>query len=105
MSPAPLRNLFQWSDDEEEGSGFASSATISLIQMRLISANLANNNNDDLRRRMEAHEQTFKAQQEALGQHATYVSLTLGQPEHLMTPASIAMKRSIIAMNILRLRS
>ena len=25
-----------------------------------------NNNNDDLRRHMEAHEQTFKAQQEAL---------------------------------------
>ena len=31
-----------------------------------MSANIADNNNDDLRQRMEAQEQTFRAQQEAL---------------------------------------
>ena len=62
----PLRNLFQWSDDEEEASGYASSATISSVWTGLVSANMADNNNDDLCRQMEAQEQTFRAQQEAL---------------------------------------
>jgi len=66
VSPAPLRNLFQWSDYEEEASGYASSATISSVRTELVSANVADNNDDDLRRRMEAQEQTFRAQQEAL---------------------------------------
>jgi len=37
------------------------------MQAEFVSANMAdNNNNDDLRHRMEAHKQTSKAQQEAL---------------------------------------
>jgi len=54
MSPALLRNLFQWSDDEEEASGYASSATISSVRTGLVSANMVDNYNDDLHRRMEA---------------------------------------------------
>ena len=65
MSPAPLKSLFQWSDNEE-ASGYASSTTISLVRTGLVSANMADNNDDDLRRRMEAQEQTSRAQQEAL---------------------------------------
>ena len=50
-----------------EASGYASSGTISSMQIRLVSANIAdNNNNDDLLCCIEAHEQTSKAQQEAL---------------------------------------
>ena len=67
VSPALLWHLFQWFDDEEEISGYASSATISSVRTWLVSANMVdNNNNDDLRRRMEAQEQTFRAQHEAL---------------------------------------
>jgi len=53
VSPAPLRNLFQWSDNGEEASGYASSATISSVRRGFVSANMADNNDDDLRRRME----------------------------------------------------
>ena len=54
-------------DEEEEASGYASSAIISSVQARFVSANMADNNtDDDLRHRMEAQEHTFKAQQEAL---------------------------------------
>ena len=66
MSPTPLRNLFQWPDDEEEAIKNSSSATISSVQTGLVSANMADSNDDDLRRRIEAQEQTFRAQQEAL---------------------------------------
>ena len=67
MFPEPLRHQFQWSDDEEEASGYASSATISSVQARFVSANMADNNNDDdFCHRMEAQEQTSKTQQEAL---------------------------------------
>jgi len=67
MLPEPLRHQFQWSDDEEEASGYASSTTISSVQARFVLANMADNNNDDdLRHRMEAQEQTSKAQQETL---------------------------------------
>ena len=60
--PKPLRYQFQWSDDEEEASVYASSATISSVQASFVSANMADNNNDDvLRHRMEAQEQTSKA--------------------------------------------
>jgi len=53
VSPAPLRHLFQWPDDEEEASGYTFSVTISSVRIRIISANMADNNNDDdLRRRM-----------------------------------------------------
>ena len=67
MSPKSLRCLFQWSDDEEEASGYASSTTVSSEQTGTMSANMANNNHDnDLHRHMEAQEQTFKAQQVTL---------------------------------------
>jgi len=56
MSSTPLRNLFQWSDDEKEASGYVSSTTISSVLTGLLSANMADNHDDDLRRRMEAHE-------------------------------------------------
>jgi len=59
--------MFQWSHEEEEGSNYASSSTISSIQIGFASANMLDNNNDnDLHDRMEAQEQTFRAQQEAL---------------------------------------
>ena len=67
LLPKSLRHLFQWSDDEGEASGYASSAILSSMQIGRVSANMADNNNDDdRRRRMEAQEQTSKAQQEAL---------------------------------------
>jgi len=67
MLPELLRHHFQWSDDEEEASGCASSTTISYVQARFVSANMADNNNDDgLHHHLEALEQTFTAQQEAL---------------------------------------
>ena len=54
-------------DDEEEASGYASSATINSVQVKFVSANMADSNNDDdLRHRMEAQEQTSKAQQKVL---------------------------------------
>jgi len=57
----PLRRHFQWSDDKEEASGYASSATISSVQAGFGSANMADNNNDDnLRHHMGAQEQTSK---------------------------------------------
>ena len=67
MLPEPLRSLFQWSDDEEEVSGYASSATVSSEQTGIMSVNMADNNHDDdLRRCMKAQGQTFRAQQAAL---------------------------------------
>ena len=67
ISPRSLRHLFQWSDDEEEVSGYASFSTISFVQTGFVSANMADNNNDDdLRHRMEAQEQASRTQQEAL---------------------------------------
>ena len=54
VSPTPLRNLFQWLDDEEEASVYASSAKISSVRKSLVSANMADNNDDDLRWWMEA---------------------------------------------------
>jgi len=65
MSPEPLKSIFQWLDDEGEASGYASSATIKSVQTSRVSANMADNNNDELRWWMEAQEQTSKAQQEA----------------------------------------
>jgi len=46
VSPESLKSLFQWSDDEGEASGYASSATVSSVQTGR--ANMADNNNDDL---------------------------------------------------------
>ena len=47
MLPESLIHQFQWSDDEEEASGYASSPTISFMQARFVSANMADNNDDD----------------------------------------------------------
>ena len=67
MSPEPLRSLFQWSDDDGDVSGYASSATVSSKQTGTVLANMADNNHDnDLHWRIEAQEQTFKAQQVTL---------------------------------------
>jgi len=65
-SPEPMRRLFQWSDEEDEDSGYASSATVSSVRTDRVSVNIADNDNNDLRRWLEAQEQTSKAQQEAL---------------------------------------
>jgi len=61
-----MSELFQWSEEEDEDSGYASSATVSLIRTDKVSVNMDDNSNDDLCRRLEAQEQTSKAQQEAL---------------------------------------
>ena len=61
-----MKGLFQWSDEEDEDSRYASSATVSSTRTDRVSANMADNGNDDLRRWLEAQEQTSKAQQEAL---------------------------------------
>ena len=66
ISPEPSKSLFQWSDDEGEASGYASSVAVSSVQMDRVSVHMTDNSNNDLRRRMEAQEQTSKAQQEAL---------------------------------------
>jgi len=67
MSPNLLKSLFQWSDDEGgEASWYTSSATVSSVQTGSVSANMVDNNNDDLRQRMEAQEQTFREQQQTL---------------------------------------
>ena len=61
-----MKELVQWSDEEDEDSGYASSATVSSVRTNRVSVNMADNGNDDLRRRLEAQEQPFKTQQEAL---------------------------------------
>ena len=61
-----MRRLFQWSDEEVKDSGYASSATVSSIRTDRLSVHIADNGNDDLRRRLKAQKQTSKAQQEAL---------------------------------------
>ena len=65
-SPQPKRGSVQWSDEEDEDSGYASSTTVSSVRTDRASVNMADNANDDLRRRLEAQEQTSKTQQEAL---------------------------------------
>jgi len=65
ISPTPSIGHFQWSNDKK-ASGYPSSATISSVQTGLLSANKADNNDDDLHRQMEAQERTSRAQQEAL---------------------------------------
>jgi len=66
VSPESLKSHFQWSDDDEKASRYASLATVSSVQTSKVSTNMADNNNDDLRQQMEAQKQTFMAQQEAL---------------------------------------
>ena len=52
----------QSSDGEDEDSGYASSATVSSVRTDKASVNMADNANDDLRRRLEAQEQTSRTQ-------------------------------------------
>ena len=54
MSLELLRNLFQWSGNEEEASGYASFATVSSEQTGVMFVNMADNLDEDLRRRMKA---------------------------------------------------
>ena len=61
-----MRKLFQWSDEEDDDIEYASSATVSSIRTDRVSVHMTDNGNDDLRRRLEAQEQTSKAHQEAL---------------------------------------
>jgi len=57
MLSKPLRSLFQWSDDEEEASSYASSTTVSSEQTWIVSVNMADNNHvNDLHQHMEAQE-------------------------------------------------
>jgi len=65
-SPEPMRGLFQWSDEEDEDSGYASAATVSSIRTDKVLVNMADDGNDDLCRRLKDQEQTSKAQQEVL---------------------------------------
>ena len=56
------RIFFHWSDDKGEANSYTSSATISYVQTERVSANMADNNDDDdLHRHMEAQEQTSRA--------------------------------------------
>ena len=103
LSLAPLRNLFQWFDDDEEVSGYTSSATISSVRTGLVSANKADNNDDDLRRRVEAQEQTFKAQQEALDNIQQMLAQLLINQNTNDTGSNLTI-RSITTMNVLRQR-
>ena len=62
ISQEPLRSFFQWSDEEGEASGYTSSVTVNSVQMGFVSVNMADNNSDDdLRRQIEAQDQTFRA--------------------------------------------
>ena len=57
-----MKELVQWSDEEDEDNGYASSATVSSVRTDRVSVNMADNGNDDFRLRLEAQEQTFKTQ-------------------------------------------
>jgi len=59
-----LRNIFQWTDDDEGASGYASTSTVSSIRTRTVSAYMAEN--EDLRRRMDEQDKVIKIQQETL---------------------------------------
>jgi len=47
-----MKGLFQLFDKEDEDSGYASSATVSLVRTDRVSVNMADNGNDDLHRRL-----------------------------------------------------
>ena len=57
-----MRHKFQWSDDELECKGYASSGTISSVKMGFVSVNTADGNDCDLQRHMEAQEEAMRAQ-------------------------------------------
>jgi len=106
VSLAPFRHLFQWSDEEEEVSGYASSASISSVRTWLVSANMTDNNNDDdLHHRMEAHEQTSRAQQEALENIQQMLAQFLTNWNNNDTTGSNHERKKTSTMNLLRLKS
>ena len=47
MSSEWLRGLFQWTDEEEEASGYASSVTVKSVQTGRVLANMTDNNNNE----------------------------------------------------------
>jgi len=59
-----MRHILQWSGDEPEHSGYASSDTVSSVQRDLVSVNMADNdgNDTDLHRRMQAQGEAIKNQ-------------------------------------------
>jgi len=61
-----MKGLVQWFDEKDEDSGYASSTTVNSVRTDRVLVNMADNSNDDVRRRLEAQEHTFKTQQEAL---------------------------------------
>ena len=65
---------------------------------------MADNGNDDLRRRLEAQEQTSKAQQEALDNIQQMLAQLLSSRNN-NEPGVTMMRNNIIAMNNQRLRS
>ena len=52
--PGTMRHVFQWLDGEPECNGYASSCTISPVQLGFVSGIMADNNNTDLCHLMEA---------------------------------------------------
>ena len=100
----PLRSLFQLSDDEEETSVYASFVTVSSEQTGTVSANMADNNYDnDLHRRMEAQEQTSKAQQVILDNIQQMLAQLLNNQNNDETTSSNHVRR-MPAQNPLRLK-
>jgi len=53
----PFSMVWWW----EEVGGYSSLATISSVRMGILSANMSDNNDDDLRQQMEVQEQTYRA--------------------------------------------
>ena len=92
-SPEPMKRLFQWSDDEGEDSGYASLATVSSIWTDRVSVHMVDNDNGDLRRRLEAQGQTSKAQQAALD---NIQQMNFSLTEITMIPGVIIMRKNII---------
>jgi len=82
MSSEPLRSLFQWSDDEEEASGYASSATVSSEQTGILSANMVDNNhNDNLHLVYEGPRADFQSSTSSSGKYPADVGAISEQPE------------------------
>jgi len=57
-----MRSIFQWSDDEEEASGYASTSTTSSIQASAVPVYMTEENKN-LARRLDGQEQAIEAQQ------------------------------------------
>ena len=85
-------------DEEEEASGYASSAIISSVQAEFVSAKMP----DDLRHCMKAQKQNSKAQQEALDNiHQILVQLLTNRDNDNTTVVITKTRRTTI-MNLPR---